>query len=453
MVGGLAAFGVAAASSNVTVTVDGDASQVLSFGETVGDVLDAEDIEVSADDLVVPSLESPLQDGTQIEVAFARDVTVTVDGVTDDLTTTALSVEELLGELGLRDGAVTTTVSRSAGIGRDGFEVAIRTPKQVVIVDGDTRLPLVVTSTTVAEALESAGIDLGRRDEVAPAASTALSDGTTITVARFTTAKRTETSPVDFRTVTRETSDLFTDEEQVEQEGRVGERTRVYRVERLGGEKQGETLLSDEVTTPPVDRIVLVGTTPRPAPEPEPAPQPAPQPAQPASPSALRPPSPVARGTRWLRVSRGATGRSTRATATTAGFSSRRARGWPTGVGSTPRRRTWPAVSSRSRSRARCATPAAGTATGRPARPSSACRADLHRRHRIGARGLGTDVAGHLYHETITQQAADAGRVAAAAIRTETPGDAHVEHHHRPPPSPPRHPPTAARASAPQRSA
>jgi len=296
VVGGLAAVGVAAASSSVTVTVDGDASQVLSFGETVGDVLDAEGIEVSGDDLVVPSLESPLQDGTQIEVAFARDVTVTVDGVTDDLTTTALSVEELLGELGLRDGAVTTTVSRSAGIGREGFEVAIRTPKQVVIVDGDTRLPLVVTSTTVAEALESAGIDLGRRDEVAPSAPTALSDGTTITVARFTTAKRTETSPVDFRTVTRETSDLFTDEEQVEQEGRVGERTRVYRVERLGGEKQGETLLSDEVTTPPVDRIVLVGTTPRPAPEPEPAPQPASQPAQPASPSA---PAPAVSGGPW----------------------------------------------------------------------------------------------------------------------------------------------------------
>ncbi|MGA7689230.1 MAG: ubiquitin-like domain-containing protein, partial [Jiangellales bacterium] len=272
VVGGLAAVGVSAASSAVTVTVDGDDSQVLSFGETVADVLDAEGIEVTSDDLVVPSLDSPLQDGTQIEVAYARDVTVTLDGVTDDVTTTALSVEELLGELGLREGAVTTTVSRSAGIGRDGFEVAIRTPKKVVIVDGDTRLPLVVTSTTVGEALDSAGIELGRRDEVVPAASSALSDGTTITLARFTTTKRTETSTVDYRTITRESSDLFTDEERVEQEGRVGERTRVYRVALLGGQKQGEKLLSNTVTTPPVDRVVLVGTTPRPAPEPAPQP-------------------------------------------------------------------------------------------------------------------------------------------------------------------------------------
>jgi resuscitation-promoting factor RpfB len=282
VVGGLAAFGVAAASSAVTLTVDGDAEQVLSFGDTVADVLEAEGIEVAPDDLVVPSLASPLQDGTQIEVAYARDVTVTVDGVTDELTTTALSVEDLLGELGLRDGAVTTTVSRSAGIGRDGFEVAIRTPKQVVIVDGDTRLPLVVTSTTVAEALDSAGVELGKRDDVTPAASATLSDGTTITVARFTTTRRTETSPVDFRTVTRQTADLFTDEERVEREGRVGERTRVYRVERLGGTKQGETLISDRVTTPPVDRVVLVGTTPRPAPEPQPASPPVPTPSAPA---------------------------------------------------------------------------------------------------------------------------------------------------------------------------
>ncbi len=297
VVGGLAAVGVSAASSAVTVTVDGDDSQVLSFGETVADVLDAEGIEVTSDDLVVPSLDSPLQDGTQIEVAYARDVTVTLDGVTDDVTTTALSVEELLGELGLREGAVTTTVSRSAGIGRDGFEVAIRTPKQVVIVDGDTRLPLVVTSTTVGEALDSAGIELGRRDEVVPAASSALSDGTTITLARFTTTKRTETSTVDYRTITRESSDLFTDEERVEQEGRVGERTRVYRVALLGGQKQGEKLLSNTVTTPPVDRVVLVGTTPRPAPEP--APQPVSAPSAPSAPAAPAAPAPSVSGGPW----------------------------------------------------------------------------------------------------------------------------------------------------------
>ncbi len=282
MVGGLTAAGVAAVTSTVTVTVDGESERVLTLAQTVGDVLDDQGIEVSEDDLVVPAPGTGLVDGTEIAVAFARDVTVTVDGVTEELTTTALSVDALLGELGLRDGAVTTSVSRSAGIGRDGLAIEVRTPKSIVIVDGDSELPLVVTATTVDEALTSAGVSVGKRDRVEPEPQTALADGDTVTIERFTTKKRTEVETVPFRTVTRQTDDLYTDEQKVEQDGRPGERTLTYRVRFIGDEKLGEKLVSTKVTRKPVDKVVLVGTKERPvAPAPQPAP-PAPTSSAPA---------------------------------------------------------------------------------------------------------------------------------------------------------------------------
>ena len=165
-------------------------------------------------------------------------------------------------------------VARSADIGREGIELAIRTPKNIVIADGDDELPLVVTATTVQEALEAAGLALGEKDVVDPELETAIADGDTITIQRFTTSTRVETEAIPFETVTRQTDDLYTDQSEVQQEGREGERTITYRVELLGGEEQGETVESDEVTREPVDKIVLVGTKERPAPEPAPAPAP-----------------------------------------------------------------------------------------------------------------------------------------------------------------------------------
>jgi uncharacterized protein YabE (DUF348 family) len=277
VVGGIAAAGWAAATSEVTLTVEGQSEDVVTFDQTVGELLESQGIEITEDDLVVPSAQSELTDGTEVLVAFAREVTVTLDGTTETFTTTAFNVEDLLVELGFaRDEALTTSVSRSSGVPRDGLELEVRTSKSVTIDDNGDTLDLVVTATTVGEVLDGAGITLGERDEVSPAVDEPASDGMSIVIERFTTREATETEVVAFETVTRNTDSLFVGEERVEQDGRNGERTLTYRLEFLGDEQVGKELVSNEVTTEPVDRIVLVGTKQRPAPAPEPAPAPAP---------------------------------------------------------------------------------------------------------------------------------------------------------------------------------
>ena len=87
---------------SVTLSVDGKSSSAHSFGSTVADVLDGQDITVGARDQVVPSLGSKVKDGDTITVRYARKLVVTVDGVVKEYWTTATTVDAALKDLGLR---------------------------------------------------------------------------------------------------------------------------------------------------------------------------------------------------------------------------------------------------------------------------------------------------------------------------------------------------------------
>ena len=59
-------WGYSALSKTVTLSLDGQSQEVTAFGGTVGDVLESEGIEVSARDVVAPSLDEKLADGSKI---------------------------------------------------------------------------------------------------------------------------------------------------------------------------------------------------------------------------------------------------------------------------------------------------------------------------------------------------------------------------------------------------
>ena len=89
-------IGYQSLTSDVTLSLDGKAQQVSVMGGTVGDVLDAQGVEVTDRDLVLPALDSPVRDGTEIAVRFARPVELTVDGDTDTHWVTATDVDSAL---------------------------------------------------------------------------------------------------------------------------------------------------------------------------------------------------------------------------------------------------------------------------------------------------------------------------------------------------------------------
>ena len=269
LVGGTTAY--ATFDTTVTLSVDGESQQVSTFARNVEGVLDAEGIELGEHDVVAPSPESSIQDGTEISVRYGRLLTVTVDGAEREIWTTALSVEEALAELGIRAQGAELSVSRSLGIGRGGLDFDVRTPKDITVtVDGGTQ-EHTTTALTVTEALTDVGVALGELDRTSPDADARIAPGTAITVERVAVENETVTEEIPFETVEKKTDSLYQGEKKVETEGKAGTREKVVRNTLVDGELITERVVSDTVVTEPVDEVVLVGTKSRPSPSPSPS--------------------------------------------------------------------------------------------------------------------------------------------------------------------------------------
>ncbi len=121
--------GYAALSKDVTLTLDGQTRQVSAIGDTVGDVLAAEGIDVTDKDLVAPAVDETVTDGSAIAVQFGRPLELSVDGDATTYWVNSTDVASALSEIGRRFDGADLSTSRSSSIGRKGLSLAGRHPQ------------------------------------------------------------------------------------------------------------------------------------------------------------------------------------------------------------------------------------------------------------------------------------------------------------------------------------
>lgn len=260
-VGSLSVGGaVSAASKAVALSVDGQQQIVHVWGRTVQDVLDANDIDVSAADELTPAANSPVFDGAEIAINYVRPITVITDGVSQTYWTTATSVAQALAEIGLHDPATRLSVDRSTPLGREGLTFSASTPKTVhLTVDGQTT-DTTTTAADVQSLLNEAGIQLGVNDRISLGRTATLTEGDTVEVQRVALAEVTETQRIDYQSVRTEDATLAKGVTKVTNEGKAGEKTVIYQVTNVNGVEESRTVLREDITTQPVDEQVAVGT-------------------------------------------------------------------------------------------------------------------------------------------------------------------------------------------------
>ena len=247
----------AALHKTVTLDVDGSTATVSVFGRTVADVLQAQGVEVAEGDLVVPPASELIADEGEIVVRHGREVTVEIDGEEREVWTTALTVGDVVAELGLREG-VRASASRSAAVGRQTLRFS--TLKTVnVAIDGGTQ-EVATTALTVREALHEAGVVLGENDQVSVALDAAAVDGLVIMVSRVQDVPASETAALPFETVREDDPTLLEGREVVQVRGREGRRAVSFLSHQVGGVEIGRTVLAEAVLSPPVTEVVRVGT-------------------------------------------------------------------------------------------------------------------------------------------------------------------------------------------------
>jgi len=251
-----------AAHKDVTVTVDGQVQELGTFSGSVEGALGAAGVTVGEHDTVAPALDTAISDGSQIVVEHGRLLTLTIDGQTREIWTTATTVEEALSELGQDPSAYKLSADRSREIPLDGLAVSADTLYSATISDGAAAAtPFTSAAKTVGDLLTEQGIVLGALDTVSPDATTPLSNGLVVAVTRV--AKTTVTEDVDVAQPADQTVEDSSVEEGVStvtQQGTAGKDSVTYEVTTTNGAETGKAEVSRTSVTPAQATIITVGT-------------------------------------------------------------------------------------------------------------------------------------------------------------------------------------------------
>jgi uncharacterized protein YabE (DUF348 family) len=248
-------------TKSVTVSIDGKESTVRTFGNNVGDVLASKGITPSSHDSVVPSVDSPVNDGSRIAVRLGRPLALSVDGNKETIWTTATKVSSALDQLGVRFSNAALSVSRSATIDRSGLALKVTTPKLVSVKVADAKpqkhnLPAATVGELVAQL---GGVD--RNDVVRPSRSAELRDGTRVVVTKIGVRTKhvpRETIPAPVQE--QKDGSLMSGDTQTVRQGTDGVRDVTYKVHFRNGQVVKRTVVTQHTISQPVATIVKVGT-------------------------------------------------------------------------------------------------------------------------------------------------------------------------------------------------
>jgi uncharacterized protein YabE (DUF348 family) len=265
LVAGTVAY--ANARTSVRLSVDGRQQSVTTFGDTVADVLDDEGIAVGPHDEVEPSLDTSVHDGSEIAVAYGRQLTVLVDGHKQTYWTTSTEVGSALDAIGRQfEAGADLSASRSSYIGRDGLRLVVTTPKQVVLkVGGHEPKHARTTGSTVGEALLDLEVHLDQNDAVKPGRRQEIHEKTRIVVTRVDVGKHTVQQAVAYRTIVREDDGMFEGKVKVIRGGKSGLDRVTYKVVKENGKVVKRRVVKRVHLTDPRVQIEIHGTKSKPS--------------------------------------------------------------------------------------------------------------------------------------------------------------------------------------------
>ncbi len=256
--------------NTVTLSLDGQAHEVSTDGDTVAEVLSEQGVPVTDHDAVAPDLDSTVSDGTRIAVRFGRPLDVNLDGETTRHWVTATDVTTALDQIGLRVDGANLSTSRGASISRNGMKLTIATPKRITFAVGGAK-PVTekVAALTVAQALKQHKVKVDNNDVVKPGPGRLVEPGDRITVTKVrVVTRKVDNESIAYSTTKTSDSSMYAGEEKVVREGRAGSRDVTYRLRFENGRVVQRKAVSVRDVQPAVDAVVHVGTKEKPAPAP-----------------------------------------------------------------------------------------------------------------------------------------------------------------------------------------
>jgi resuscitation-promoting factor RpfB len=256
--------GYESTKTEVTLMLDGKKTEVKTHADTVKDLLSEHDINPNQYDLVKPGLDAKVEDKMKVEYLEAKKVVLTVDGKEKTVWTTAKTVGELVNQekLTLKDHDVIKPGLEAKITEKTEINIESAFPVQLVV--GGKAQQVWTTSTTVADLLKQQKVSLGEIDRVTPAKTDAITGKTQVEVIRVEKVTDVVEEETPFATVNRKDSGLTKGKERVVQDGKKGKLQKRYEVVMENGKEVSRKLIDSKTLTDSVDKIVAVGTKPKP---------------------------------------------------------------------------------------------------------------------------------------------------------------------------------------------
>ncbi|MET1062937.1 MAG: transglycosylase family protein [Aeromicrobium sp.] len=248
-------------SHTVTLTVDGKSSTVRTFGDTVGDVLEAKAVTVHTIDRVSKSPTSSIGDGDEITVSYAKPITLSVDGKVTERTVYDRTVAQAMDSLDV-DAPTGAYVSkkRSAVVPREGMKLVISTPKSLTVVADGKKSRLTTTAPTVDDVLDEAGVKLDSDDEVKPGVTSLVKADQKLRVVRIKKVQKTETVPVRYTVKVQADPETIKGEKTVVQAGKPGRNRERVTLVYADGKLRERIVIVSRSLSEPRPQIVKHGT-------------------------------------------------------------------------------------------------------------------------------------------------------------------------------------------------
>lgn len=201
-----------AMAKTVTITVDGVSQNVTTLSGTVNGALNSAGITIGAHDSLAPAGRTDISDGSQIAVNRGRTFTATIDGTKHTVWTTATTVSAALADLGERASDFELSVPASAAVPLDGLSVTA------------AELHTVSLSVQPARAVQQSAVRAATSATASPKAATLAA----------TQSAPAEADPVEYTTAANTVGDFL--------------------------QQQGLTVADNQEVTPDLDTALADGT-------------------------------------------------------------------------------------------------------------------------------------------------------------------------------------------------
>lgn len=206
-----------AGASEASITVDGEERQVNTMAKTVGELLEREGIQVSGTDKVTPDPETPVKDAEGISVVTQKTVTVSDEGEVSEVKTHAATVGDLLKENNIKVGALDKLeTSEDTKISSDMQVVIDRGVKATINIPNQPQRVVESLADTVAQLFEEQDLHPIEGETVDPGLETKIRGEVTITIHPKPEEPKPE-EPKPEETETEETSAVEVEQAPVQQ--------------------------------------------------------------------------------------------------------------------------------------------------------------------------------------------------------------------------------------------